>query len=109
MNYVEPVWDIRKVESAHRRKGGFFFEPSSKRFFRSRIGADTFEGPGGVYFTTSEQFVSSRGDRGPRRYTVRYFRPDSADVGTFGEFQGYASSVAARHAAARAAAGTVAP
>jgi hypothetical protein len=97
---------IYDVELSNRQHGKHFFEPSTKRFFRSRIGTEVYEGPGGVYFTTSEQFVGS--DRIPhkRQYTVRKFNPATGDIDTVGEFQAYGSSASARRAAARLAATT---
>ena len=51
-----------------------FFEPQAKRFFRSRIGSNVYQGPGGIYFVTSEQFIGSNGYRAERMFTVRQFR-----------------------------------
>ena len=63
-----------------------------------------FEGPGGVYFATSE-----KGPDGVRRYTVRRFEKATGGVATFGAFQGYrtgrAAKAAAKAAAKRAAEG----
>jgi hypothetical protein len=65
--------DIKRINAA---KGLFFFSPDSMRFFRSRIAPKVFEGPGGVYFVTSEQF-EFRGARHARRYTVTRFDPET--------------------------------
>ena len=78
-----------------------FFDADSMRFFQSRI----LEGViGGQYFITSEKFVGSRGDEGPRLYTIRKATldgkvetPDLPD-GSNG-FQAYRTANAARKAA----------
>jgi len=44
-----------------------WFAPGAMRFFSSRIESDAIEGPGGIYFITSEQFDEFF----PRLYSVR--------------------------------------
>lgn len=67
--------------------GGYWFEPGTMRFFRSRV-----EGPmlAGGYFVSSEQFD----DCAPRLYTIRRAFSDGS-VETIGGFQAYASRRAA--------------
>lgn len=91
---------IKAVED----NGGHFFEPATKRFFRSRILDDLYIGTGGCFFVTSEQFAPSRGPAAKRRYTVRQFRADCS-IDTHGEFQAYATPAAAKRAARNAADG----
>lgn len=91
--------DIYDIELSNRQHGQHFFDADSKRFFRSRIGQDVYEGPGGIFFTTSEQFDH----KSPRLYTVRQFNPETGACKTVGEFQQYASSSGARRAAERMA------
>lgn len=94
---------IEQIRAANKAAGFFFFEPDTVRFFRSRILPTVHSGPGGVYFLTSEQFVSSRGVASPRRYTVRKFNPGSGDIDTVGEFnsmsKAHATKLAKRCAA----------
>ena len=71
--------DLRR---ANREGGGCWFEPSTMRFFRSRILPTVYQGPGGVFFVSSEQFD----DASPRNYTVRQFEPTSGAICTFGPF-----------------------
>ena len=61
---------IQDIRTANQRAGRFFFSPDTMRFFKSRVLPTVFEGVGGIYFVTSEQFVGSEGAQ-PRRYTVR--------------------------------------
>lgn len=90
---------IEEIEADHRSTGGHFFDQSSKRFFRSRIGQIVI---GGRYFITSEQFDR---DNSPRLYTIRECQ--NGKIETIGEFQAYATGAAARSAAGRIARGSI--
>ena len=63
-------YNTQDIERAHR---GHWFSPSTKRVFRSRIGAQVYQGLGGVYFVSSEQFRSLEGQLSTRRFTVRRY------------------------------------
>lgn len=93
---VDPnkVWDIDDIKMADRAAGRFFFEPSM-RFFRSRIGQTVYQGQGGIYFVTSEQFVGSQGET-PRKYTVRQFIPSPVDIRTVSGFNNCSKAEAVR-------------
>lgn len=91
---------IEQMKRINAEKGYHFFSPDTMRFFRSRIAPKVFEGPGGVYFVTSEQF-EFRGELHARKYTVTRFYPDNGctervdlDSGTDG-FQAYTTLRAA--------------
>lgn len=60
---------------------GFFFKKESMRFFKSRILETVYQGPGGVYFVTSEQNTGF-----PRGFTVRCYNPETRSISTMGEF-----------------------
>ena len=81
---------IQEIERANENHGHHFFEPSSKRFFRSRIGETVY---GGRYFITSEQFDYTS----PRLYTVRMARDDGS-IETIGDFQAFRTASQARAA-----------
>src|SRR5689334_10441256 len=66
---------IQQIREANERVGRFFFSPDTMRFFLSRVLPTVYEGVGGTYFITSEQFVGSE-STGPRRYTVRRAEAD---------------------------------
>lgn len=89
---ADRFYDMDDVRRANARRGHHFFESSTLRFFRSRIGTELY---GGRYFVTSEQFAPSSGRPAARRYTVREVLPDGS-VETVGEFQAYDSGAAAR-------------
>lgn len=72
---------IHDIEIASRNVGSHWFDADTKRFFRSRVMAEVFQGAGGIYFVSSE-----KGPNGVRRFTVRKFNPVDADISTFGPF-----------------------
>lgn len=86
-------WDIGMIERANHNAGFHWFEPSTKRFFRCRILDTVYQGPGGIFFVSSEKGPSER-----RLFTVREFTPKTADVDTFGEFNSLSRSTAQRMA-----------
>ncbi|GAB3843207.1 DUF7447 family protein [Hymenobacter jeollabukensis] len=93
------IYDLALIKAANHKHGGHFFSPGALRFFRSRVSEKVHQGPGGIYFVTSEQFD----ERSPRLYTVRRFCPTSRGVDTVGEFQQHATSRQAHAEAARLA------
>jgi len=74
---------MKDVVAANAAIGNHWFDPATKRFFRSRIGSTLY---GGKYFVSSEQFD----DDSPRLYTIRCVYPRGS-IGTVGRFQEYAS------------------
>ena len=78
--------EIEQIKATNAAKGYHWFEASTLRFFLSRIGRTVYEGPGGIYFVSSEQFEASSGERAPRRYTVRSFNPETGNINTVGQF-----------------------
>lgn len=99
---------VDDVRDANAAAGFHFFDGSTIRFFRSRIGQDLYQGPGGYFFVTSEQFVGSDRIPAQRLYTVRQFMPDTGDINTVGDFNKLTRRVA-HHAARRLAAGIKEP
>ena len=83
---------IRQIQYHNALTGHHFFEPSSMRFFNSRIHSDVY---GGCIFVTSER----SGWNAPRLYTVRKIEEDGG-ITTIGGFQAFRSRYAA-HAYAR--------
>ena len=84
-----------------------WFSVSNLQFFRSRVHSRVYNGPGGTYFVSSEQFVPISGHPSPRRYTVRRFLPAGLRgfIDTVGEFQAYSTRTEAHNAAKRLANG----
>jgi hypothetical protein len=98
------VWTMEDIKTADHAAGRFFFEPSSMRFFRSRICPTVYQGPGGIYFVTSEQFMGSQ-YTAPRMYTVRRFTPVPVDIRTVSVFNRMSKYQAVRAAKKCAEAG----
>ena len=83
---------IRQIKNYNSSTGHYFFEPSTMRFFSSRIHSDVY---GGCLFVTSE-----KGSHQPTRlYTVRKIEEDG-NIITVGEFQAFHSRYSA-HAYAK--------
>lgn len=76
---------IVEIKMLNKAAGKRYFNPSTMRFFDSKVERTVYEGPGGVYFLTSEQYHGSGGDA-PRRWTVRVFDPPTGEIDTFGPF-----------------------
>ncbi len=74
------LWTVNAIKDAARAEGSHWFDPSSMRFFGTRVLPEVYQGPGGVYFVTSEQ-----PPHGPRQHSVRSFDPATAKIGTVGE------------------------
>ena len=74
-----------------RHCSGHFFSRDAKRFFSSRISELVYQGPGGIYFITSEQYSNER-----RKFTVRQYNEEERSVETVGDFNVHTRSVAHR-------------
>ncbi len=77
---------IGEVQEIAKGWGSHFFDKDTLRFFNSKVHLKVFEGPGGVYFVTSEQAPAFQGHRPPRGYTVRRLDIEEEDIETVGEF-----------------------
>ena len=79
---------IEEIKVAVKKAGGHWFDPKSLRFFRSHVYSPAIPIPSGALFVSSEQYVSVRGEKGPRRYSVRFCN-DNGEINTVGDFQQY--------------------
>ena len=89
------------IKEIERKTGGHWWDKSSMRFFGTRVHEAVYEGPGGVFFVTSE-----RPPHGPRRCSVREFvlEPEEGQaphhvkgsIETRGEFCAYRRYIAHR-------------
>ena len=102
-----PTLKMAEIIRRNREAGLHFFDPASRRFFHSVIGRRVYQGPGGVFFVTSERFGGPF-DEVPRRYTLRHFDPRTGDVRTAGEAH-VLDRETAEHLARKAAAGAIGP
>ena len=81
---------INDIQSQMRVRGSHWWDPDTMRFFRTRTVGPVFEGPGGIYFATSDrQYDDSRA------YCVRRYDPTDRDISTVGEIGQYKSRTGA--------------
>ena len=82
---IPPVLTVSDVKRINREAGQFFFSPESMKFFESRI-----ETRGLLiknrFFVTSEQFISSTGEKSPRKFTVRELNRETGGIITVSKF-----------------------
>lgn len=81
-----------KVESLS--KGSKFFSPEFKAAFKTRYSKRVAEGPGGVFFVTSEEIPTASGIP-ERRFAVRSYNPLSGDVSDVSALGQYATDYSA--------------
>lgn len=74
------TWTIDAIREADHPAGRYFFSAETIKFFNSRVLPTVYEGPGGVYFITSEKFTGSNGVSAARKYTIRQFTPDPVNI-----------------------------
>lgn len=67
---------IAQIRQANAEAGNCFFSRSTMRVWGSQIIPTVNEGPGGVYFLTSEYNYNKT----DREYSVRKFNPETGDV-----------------------------
>lgn len=80
------LFTIEEIRAANAAAGQYFFSHDTMKFFRSRILPKVYQGRGGYYFITSEQFTPSSGVPNARKFTVRRFKPEDGSIGTQGDF-----------------------
>lgn len=73
-------WTIAKIKAANEETGGTWFSRSNMRFFRTRIDREVYQGPGGVFFVYSNQFVDSNGRAHDREYKALGFDSATGDT-----------------------------
>lgn len=76
--------NINDIYRNHTNAGKHFFSDGALQFFDSKVLSDVFEGPGGVYFVTSEKCPFT--ENSIRRYTCRKYCPETHNITTVGEF-----------------------
>ena len=83
---------ISEIKQANRDGGYHFFSKDTMKFFNSKTHRGVY---GGRYFITSEQYISLRGVRNDRKYTIRKAHKDGA-IDTVDTFQQFATLQQAR-------------
>lgn len=83
-------WDIHEIKDANRAAGLHFFDAETLKFFHSKVYPTVYQGPGGVYFVTSEY----RDSPSDREYAVRQFNVSNAHIRTETKYSDKNSAVA---------------
>lgn len=97
------TYTVNDIKELVRATGSHWFDPSTMRFFGTRVLPTVYQGPGGVYFVTSDHTFDRQ-----RKYTVRQFKPDFVIIDTVGELASIATRAqAVRIAKSKAAGGWV--
>lgn len=92
---MKKYYSVSDIERDHK---GYFFQKESMRFFRSRILDTVYQGRGGVFFVTSEKFVSSCGFADKRKYTVRRFKLKNKSIVSVTKFNSLSRRTAQKYA-----------
>jgi len=72
-------WTVNEIRAAMEARGSNWWTKGAMKFFGTRVLPTVYQGPGGVYFVTSEQ--PPHGDRG---FTVRRFDVEAVNIDTIG-------------------------
>lgn len=96
------TYTIDRIQDEMRADGSHWWDAATMRHFQCRVGSQVYQGPGGVYFVTSE-----RPPGGKREFSVRQYRPESKDIKTIGDFCSMTRSVAHAEAARLAGEGAI--
>ncbi len=93
-------YTINKIQNEMNASGSHWWDRDTMRSFKCRVAEQVYEGPGGIYFVTSEK---SWGEDAKREYSVRQYHPATHDIDTVGEFNELSRAAAHRIAARLAA------
>ena len=75
---------IDDIKARNASTGHHFFDAGANRFFRSRVSDTVYQGDGGIFIVTSEQFEWG-GRLDTRAYTPRKF---NWETGSFEHYEG---------------------
>lgn len=78
---------IKKVKDLHKKSGGHWFDEGAINFFASIVYETAYEVDDGIYFLSSEQYISGR-HKGPRMFSIRKCSLDGS-IDTIGKFMQY--------------------
>jgi hypothetical protein len=76
---------IEEIVRQNKAAGGKFFAPNTMKLFGSRLSSKVHEGPGGIFFVTSEKSFNGQ----YRTYDVRQFLSDTKRVVTVSPSGGF--------------------
>lgn len=78
-------WTMADIKKANKKSGRHFFDEAAKSFFDSEIYEEVYQGEGGIYFVTSEQYKNGP-KVAPRKFTVREFNPKTCGIESVTDF-----------------------
>jgi hypothetical protein len=79
-------WTMAMIRAKNKEVGHNWFSRGAMEFFNSRIERGVYQGSGGIYFVSSEQFLPYDSEPKPRKYSVRQFDPETGHVNTVNSF-----------------------
>lgn len=77
------AYTIDDIIRRSKETGYHFFDKDAMKFFRCKVDPEVYEGPGGIFFVTSEQFEGTDGHKEPRKWTPRKFIWESGRMAHF--------------------------
>jgi hypothetical protein len=77
-------YTINQIQDEMNAAGSHWWDRGTMRSFGCRVSDEVYQGPGGIYFVSSEKSYG-----GSRQYTVRQYSPVRKSVETIGEFCSY--------------------
>lgn len=80
--FIMKTYDINDIQFEMQTAGSNWWDKGTMRMFGCRVSDQVYQGPGGIYFVTSEKTFG--GDK--RAYSVRQYRPSSKSIDTVGDF-----------------------
>ncbi len=92
------TYTINGIQAEMTADGSHWWDKSALRYFGSRISSKVYQGKGGIYFVSSEQFDSTR----PRGHSCRQYDPATKQISTVRGFNCF-TRAQAHHEAARLA------
>ncbi len=94
------TYTINSIQAEMRADGSHWWDKGTMRYFGCKVCPEVYQGPGGIYFVTSEKPPS-----GKRAYSVRKYNPDTKDIDTIGNFCALSKLEAHQQAAEMAGSG----
>ena len=94
------TYDINDIQFEMTAAGSHWWDRGTMQMFGCRVSEQVYQGPGGIYFVTSEK---SFGDD-KRKFTVRQYMPNKKSIETIGDFNSMSRNTA--HAIAKRMAST---
>lgn len=105
---TETKWNVTAIKAAMKADGSHWWDRDTLKFFGTKVASAVYQGPGGVFFVTSEWDGFAGKDNGTRAYTLRQYVPERVGVETIGNIGDYKSDLAAAVAKAKELAGSAA-